>query len=532
MPAIRLVPPEHYPTLGWQVIDWIESYLCHGPGDVQGDKIVLDDEWCRFILDAYRVYPEGHERAGRRVVTYAEVSRPKGRAKSELAGMITCAEFLGPVRFDGWDAEGDPVGRPVQYPFIRCLATEEGQSGNTYDNVRVMLEHGLESHPDVFAGVDVGLTRTNLLTSSGGTILPSTASGAAKDGGKETFAVADETHLYVLPELRSMHRTVQRNLSKRKAAEPWMLATTTQFMPGQRSVAEDNRDAAEAQLSKSRKRRWSFMWDHREGHPVPEDKRDDEKVLAAALAEGYGDASAWMPLDRILEDEMSGVPWDEVERYWLNRRSEGTGRAVDPRRWDELARPGVVQPWDGAPVVLGFDGSKSRDATALVGFTVDDTPHAFVVGIWERPTDAPKNWQVPRDEVDGAVHRAFERWNVLSLVCDPPYWREYVDAWAAEFGEDRVLEFDTNQGQRMGPAVERFCDEAVPDGRFTHSGDAVLKRHVTNAVRTVTRGGKSAVAKENEGLKIDALVAAIIAYEALATLELPAGEHEPFVGWA
>ena len=36
--------PDRFVSLGFEAIDWIEAYLCHGPGDVQGDPIVIDDE--------------------------------------------------------------------------------------------------------------------------------------------------------------------------------------------------------------------------------------------------------------------------------------------------------------------------------------------------------------------------------------------------------------------------------------------------------------------------------------------------------
>ena len=36
-------------TMGWAAISWIEHYLVHGPGDVQGQPIELDDEFAAFI---------------------------------------------------------------------------------------------------------------------------------------------------------------------------------------------------------------------------------------------------------------------------------------------------------------------------------------------------------------------------------------------------------------------------------------------------------------------------------------------------
>ena len=125
----------HVPSLGYEVLDWIEAYCCHGPGDVQGDPLDFDDEIRDFVIECYRIDPE----TGRRVYREAVLSRPKGRAKSEIAGLIVCAEALGPVRFDGWDADGQPVGKQVRSPLIKCLATEESQAGNTFENAAFVL---------------------------------------------------------------------------------------------------------------------------------------------------------------------------------------------------------------------------------------------------------------------------------------------------------------------------------------------------------------------------------------------------------
>jgi hypothetical protein len=53
------LPPVNFPTLGWQVIDWIETFLCHGPGDVQGAPISIDDEEALHICWLYRIHPQG-----------------------------------------------------------------------------------------------------------------------------------------------------------------------------------------------------------------------------------------------------------------------------------------------------------------------------------------------------------------------------------------------------------------------------------------------------------------------------------------
>lgn len=203
---MALPDPRH--SLGYACIAWIEHHLVHGPGDVQGQPIELDVELSSFLVAAYEVDDDG-----RRTLKEAFFSRSKGRAKSELAGMVVCFEFVGPARFDHHAVageqlvcpvcreayydfdEGEPVGKPVVYPFIRCLATEEGQAGNTYDNVTNMLVDLVERHGAAFPSIDIGqkaASSTRVFLAGGGEIRPSTASSSSKDGGKETFSVFDE----------------------------------------------------------------------------------------------------------------------------------------------------------------------------------------------------------------------------------------------------------------------------------------------------------------------------------------------------
>lgn len=120
------------------------------------------------------------------------------------------------------------MGQPLTYPYIRCLATEESQTCNTYDVIHFNLTEGPlgEDLPKDAAGL------TRVLRPGGGEIVPSTASSSVKDDGKESLAIFDEPHLYITPELRRMFKTVDRNLRKRKAAQPWGLLTSTMYQPG------------------------------------------------------------------------------------------------------------------------------------------------------------------------------------------------------------------------------------------------------------------------------------------------------------
>lgn len=425
------LPPITFPTLGWQVIDWIETYLCHGPGDVQGEDYVVDDEFAAFLCWLYRVHPPDHPQAGRRLVQRGILSRPKGRAKSEFAGAFVCAEALGPVRCDGFDSNGEPVGVPVRYPFIRCLATEEDQAGNTYDNVAFMLQEGEAANA---YALDVGITRTFVKEAGGGEITPSTSGDASKDGGKESASVADETHLYVLAKLRNMYATVSRNTGKRKAAEPLMLDTTTAWQPGERSVAELAAERYSHLPVEDAVQKFGVLYDHRQGD---EPKRfGDDRSLKKALRTGYGPAAAWMDFDRIVRVIRDAEePEADAYRYWLNRPRAAASHWLAPDEIEAALTDDL--PDDGEKIGLGFDGSENDDHTALIGCR--ENGDLFTVGVWT-PTGDDLGW---RREVEDAVEWVFETFDVVRFNADPAWWQEEVGRWAGKFGSPPVTEFWT-----------------------------------------------------------------------------------------
>lgn len=511
---------DDFPTLGFLVADWIEAFCCHGPGDVQGTPVQLDREWLRFLAEAYRLDPV----TGRRRFDEAVLSRPKGRAKSELAGLVGVAEAFGPVRFDGWDASGQPVGRPVTSPLLRCLATEESQAGNTFENVAFIAgTWGPDVHPGVFGGVS-GIRQyqsaTALYLPHGGEIRACTAGSASKDGGKETWVCADETHLYVLRELRAMYGTVRRNLGKRKLAEPWLMQTTTAYRPGEQSIAEETLTAwRKGELSPA------VLVDHREarGRVV----LDDEAHTLAQLRQVYGEAAAWMDLDRIyreMRDPRSCPDDATAARYYLNRPMAGSDAWIAADVHERQAREGdVVAPAEA--ITLGFDGSLNDDTTVLRGCRMSDG-FLFRLGAWPKP-DGPAGigWEVPRADVLATVREAFGRYDVVRGYFDPHEWRSDIDDLAEAFGE-RVIAWETRRDVQMAAALDRLHADLM-NGVVWHDEDPLAHEHYGNAyVRR--KGPHRLIRKEHpqSSRKIDSVVGDALAYEARADA-LAAGWGKP-----
>lgn len=469
-------------TLGPHVAAWIETNLCHGPGDIQGEPITLDPEMLRFIFDAYVIDDEG-----RRVVKEATWSRPKGRAKSELAGMLCCAEAMGPVRFAGWDRRGYPLAQPVTSPFVRIAATEEEQSGNVYDNVVFMLTHGpLADTP----GLDVGLTRT--FVPGGGEIVPSTASAASKDGGKETFVVFDESHLYTTPELHRMHKTIRRNLVKRKIAQPWSMDATTMFEPGMESVAELNFRRWEAMLEAGVDDP-SFLFDHLEA-PRIKDWDDDAEVLAA-LTVVYGPAAEWMALDEIAASRKDPkTKRHEFARYFLNQVwGAGDLSLIDDEAWMRLAVSGG--PFDlvaqGARVCIGMDGSRSHDQAVIAHATPPDDDgviHADLV-VHDVRRDRLPDPMWPHELHDGAIDyeeladsltERFQTFRVAEAAYGADYVGEATQVIDRRIPESRVAKIPRTS--KIERAALGALDTVLTAGKLRHRGDPILRRQLANTL--------------------------------------------------
>lgn len=411
---------------------------------------------------------------------------------------------------------------------MRCLATEEGQTGNTFRTVYYNLtdrDCPLYQWP----GVDAG--KKEIFLPDGGEIRSSTASAASKDGGLETFSVLDETHLYVTDELRDMRDTVVGNMWKRqKNAGTLYLETTTMYEPGENSCAEGTYNEAAA-LMEGRKKRGShrLYFDHRWGN-VPD--LADEAALRQGLLEAYGDAIAWMDLDALVDKAYdTRTPESRVRRYMLNAQTSAKDAWLKAHEWDACGDP-TKELRHGEMVALGFDGSWNDDATCLVACSVE-SGHIEMIGGWEKP-EGPEgeDWQVPREDVAAAVDLARKTYHVVGMYADPPHWDDYLDMFHREFAHEmlvqaspkRPLEWWTKSPNRMVPALERF-HTAVLERRlsFTPAEDRVgrkaelalmLRRHALNARRDPRRSGLH-IRKEypKSPKKIDGIMSAVLSWE-------------------
>lgn len=515
-------------SLGYEVLDWLTEYACHGPGDVQGEPLdfAADPEVEDFIVNAYELDPE----TGQRQKSKAVYSAPKGRAKSETAGLIGVAESLGPVRFDGWDANGQPVGRPVVSPFIRCLATEETQAGNTFQNIAyVMAEWGPDMHPDIYGGVTGARnyqSATALYLPGGGQAVSSSSGAASKDGGKETFLVPDEIHLYVLPELRNMYATSMRNLGKRALAEPWALLTTTACRLGEQSIWETlEKQWRRGELGEE----WLIHHTEALGKIAIDDRERTLKQLRQVYGPAMDPQTGWMRAERVYQDMLDPTICPDEQtavRYYLNRSMAGSDAWLAKTIHENQERDEQVKP--GEAIAIGFDGSLNDDTTVLRGCRMSDG-FLFKLGVWPKPVGAAgAGWSVPRSEVLARIREVHATYDVVRGYYDPHEWRSDIDSLALgvtdeagrvihkPLGETVVIEWPTSRFVPMAAALDRL-HSGLKTGAQWHDADPIAAEHYGNAFAD-NRGRLRLVRKEypNSPRKIDSVVGDALALEARA----------------
>lgn len=487
-------------TLGWQILDWGSAFLAQPDGADKGDTWSYTREQAKFILWYYAL-----DEKGKFLYRRALLARPKGWGKSPLLAAIASTELLGPVQFDGFDADGNPVGRPSYSPLIQLAAVSEAQTDNTMSLVIEMLAEGYAVD---YYNLDIGKSR---ILVPGGKLEPVTAQAKSREGQRPTFAVLDETHLWIPSNGGDkLAATIRRNLGKINGRS---VETTNAYLPGEESVAEDSQAYWES-IMRGEVDNPGLMYDFRQAPAnTPYERGEDRRK---GLIQVYGDAAkengGWVDLDRI-EQEMDDPATKEADgrRFYFNQITQGSLQWIDPVKWQACFDP-HVRPLDVRdPITLGFDGGLRDDSTALIACRIEDGA-IFPIHVWEKP-DGSKDWEVDFVSVDLFVRDTLENFNVIRMNCDPAYWQDIVGRWAMDF-EGIVWEWWTNRKKAMAESNERF-HTAVMLGQMKHNNDPILTRHVLNAHIEETPWG-DLLRKDIRGgsRKIDAAVASVLAFEA------------------
>jgi phage terminase large subunit-like protein len=465
--------------------EFCKTQLVQSEDKWEGQPLELEPWQRRMLGEALAYDPEGWP-VWRSVVMIA----PRKNGKTQLLAALALYRLL------------TSTGRPE----VLLAASSDRQAGRLFDAASRFVRRNEELSNLLRVRDHAGeIVREDGL----GIIVRLTSDPARLYGYSPTDVICDELAWWTTPNLKRAYAALTSGGGARSAPQVYTITTAGEAAQRHDSILGRILDAAleaddverEAALTICRMREaetlvWAYEAKTRDAH--------DTKALKLA------NPASWISqsyLRRQAEDpeltdaqvlQLHGCVWAASETTWL-APEEWAARANRDRRLEQ-----------GERLVLGFDGSYRRDATALVACTLD----GFVspLEVWERPERAPADWKVPREEVDDAVADAMERFDVLELACDPPGWHSEIEGWRETYG-NVVLDFPTNERRRMATACNR-SRAAVLEGDLTHDGSAVLARHVGHTVAKDTPYGQIITKDGNSSpRKIDAAVAAVVAFD-------------------
>lgn len=489
-------------TLGWEVLAWTAEYLLQPDGPDAGQPWRYTDEQARFILWWFAV-----DDKGRFVYRSGMLRRIKGWGKDPIAATLCGTELVGPCRFAGWDAAGEPVAEPHPASWVLVAAVSREQTRNTMTLFPSLFSDALIDQESIDLGKELiyahrGRCRLEAVTSS----------PRALEGARGTFTIKNETqHWLRNNDGHAMADVITRNSTKSRDGSSRVLAISNAHQPGEDSDAERDYETHQA-IEQGRSKARGFLYDSLEA--PPEISLANERQLRAGLRASRGD-SLWLDEDRHVDEiyDPRNSPATS-RRFYLNQIVAAEDAWIAPHEYDVLAEPETTVR-AGAEITLGFDGSKTDDHCVLRGCRLSDG-FVFTLGAWD---PAEHGGEAPREEIDGTVLQAEERYKVCGFFSDLHPFESYVDKWAQEFKHLEVkatakhpIAWDMRgRNKEATIEIERLHDEIV-EGAFKHDGDARARQHFHNARRRPNQWGVS-VGKEHResSRKIDAVPATMLA---------------------
>lgn len=391
---------------------------------------------------------------------------PRKNGKSELAaGIAIGGMLLGSMGGEVYSCAGDKEQASIIFKTAKRMIEMDPYLSEVIKCYRNVIE----------------------VPATGTTYRALSAEAYTKEGLNPTLVLFDELHVQPNRDLWNVMR-----LAMGAREEPLLLAITTAGVrtdkTGLDSICYAMYQHGVAIARKELDDPTFFMawWEPKAGVKAPHDALATWKESNPGFGDIVGEA-----------DFRSVVATTEENEFRVKRTNQwvASGKVWLPHgAWDACkdAERYPGGPPDGTRVVIGLDGSKTGDSTAVIGVTVEPKPHIFVIGIWERDPYDP-DWRVPRAEVKNTYREACARWDVLEGPWDPFLWQ---DAFEELKQEELPVEEYPQSAERMGKATQKFYELVTISG-LTQDGNPVLARHVRDAVPKPTSQGFARIVKEN-----------------------------------
>ncbi len=466
---------------GEYAIEFAEAFGTIGKDGIAGrvgDALVLRD-WQKELVR--RIFARDAD--GGLTARVALVGTPRKSGKSALASTLALYSLI---------AEGIEGGEVV------VAAAEKEQARIIFGEAKRMVEASELSELCTLYRDAIFVPSTNSVMK----VL--SAEAYSKEGLNVSRAIVDEIHAHKNRELFDVLSLSMGN--RGKLAQ--LLAVTTAGqktdMTGQDSIAYNLYQYGKRVSTGEVVDPTFFMswWEA----PPEADHRDPEMWKVANP--GYDDLVS----KDDFESAVKRTPEPEFRTKRLNQWVSSMNAWLPNGAWQPLAEQRELLPDED--IIIGFDGSFNGDCTSLMGCTIpkeDEKPYLFMIKTWEKQPEDTDDWRVNTQEVEDVIIQFCSTHNVKEIACDPYRWQRSMDAMA-EMGLP-VIEFPSTSPSRMVSACAKFYT-AVTEQTMIHDGDALLERHLTNAVVKTDRIGPRIV-KDNRSSprKIDAAVAAVIAFD-------------------
>lgn len=467
-------PRKYEKSRGDYVSDFAEKLLRVSRGFKVGEPLVFTD-WQRWLMDSiFEENPDGTLRYRRAIV-----GLPRKNGKSLLGTTIALEHLLfGPQGAQVYSAASDRA----QAKIVFNEARQQVLNNPTLSRVIKVYRDALE------------------LPSKGSVYRALSADASAAHGLGPSLVIADELHAWP-----------SSNTNKR-GDELWdALVTGSGDRPESLvlgiTTAGGNTDTLLGRLYEHGKRvvageveddQFGFWWWEAANDDDPTDP-DIWKKANPNLAEGLLDETDFEAA--IASSGSAGFAG--FQRFRLNQWVRLAGEDfISPHFWSEAKRQDAVPL--GASICAGFDGSVSGDATGLVAIDVETGTMKVLAAFEPDPTDP--DWVVSRDDVNAAIEKMFENYDVQMLWADPSFYEPDVLAWSQRWR--RRVERIPPTNHRMAPLSQQFVTDLVAK-EIGHDGDSRLTRHVLNAV--ATEAGSFRKEKKSSPRKVDLLACAILA---------------------